>query len=74
MTNAPRPWSASAPAPAIGWAIPSTVKLVEAAPVTGGLRFELAEGGAKPARPQRPAQPGKARNAKAKRRFKPKKR
>ncbi|MES2294735.1 MAG: ribonuclease R [Pseudomonadota bacterium] len=50
------------------------VKLLEAAPVTGGLRFELAEGGSKPAGTHRPAQPGKSRNAKEKRRFKPKKR
>jgi ribonuclease R len=50
------------------------VKLLEAAPVTGGLRFELADGGSKPARTQRPAHPGKSRNAKEKRRFKPKKR
>jgi ribonuclease R len=51
-----------------------TVKLMEAAPVTGGLRFELADGGSKPARTHRPAQPGKARNPKEKHRFKPKKR
>jgi ribonuclease R len=52
-----------------------TVKLVEAAPVTGGLRFELAEGGTKSARPDRPAKPGKTgRESKEKRRFKPKKR
>jgi ribonuclease R len=51
-----------------------TVKLVEAAPVTGGLRFELAEGGSRSARPHRPAQPGKGRAPKEKRRFKPKKR
>ena len=50
------------------------VKLLEAAPVTGGLRFELADGGSKPAGTHRPAQPGKSRNVKEKRRFKPKKR
>ena len=44
------------------------VKLVEAAPVTGGLRFELADGG-KPTRSQRP--PGRGRNQA---RFKPKNR
>ena len=46
------------------------VKLVEAAPITGGLRFELAEGG-EPARAHRlprPAKPGQ------KHRFKPKNR
>jgi len=50
------------------------VTLMEAAPVTGGLRFELAEAGAKPARRHtatRPAGPGKPPE---KRRFKPKKR
>ena len=44
------------------------VKLMEAAPVTGGLRFELAEGG-EPARTHRPARPGKPHS-----RFKPKRR
>ena len=34
------------------------VKLMEAAPITGGLRFELAEGG-EPARASRPPRPGK---------------
>ncbi len=52
-----------------------SVKLAEAAPVTGGLRFELAEGGTKSARPHRPAKPGKTgRESQEKRRFKPKKR
>ncbi|MBN9547104.1 MAG: ribonuclease R [Alphaproteobacteria bacterium] len=51
-----------------------TVKLMEAAPVTGGMRFELAEGGAIPARIHRPPRPGKADRAREKRRFKPKKR
>jgi ribonuclease R len=50
------------------------VKLVEAAPITGGLRFELAEGGAKPARMHRPAKPGKSAGERGKHRFKPKKR
>ena len=36
------------------------VKLMEAAPVTGGLRFELAEGGAEPAAPHTPGSPGPA--------------
>ena len=55
------------------WATRSTVKLVEAAPVTGGLRFELAEGGPKPARQHAPAgKPGKP--SPEKHRFKPKKR
>ena len=47
-----------------------TVKLMEAAPVTGGLRFELADGGSRP-RPPRPGQSGPAENQA---RFKPKKR
>jgi ribonuclease R len=46
------------------------VKLMEAAPVTGGLRFELAEGG-EPARHPRPGRPGAP---KPKHRFKPKRR
>ncbi len=51
-----------------------TVKLMEAAPVTGGMRFELAEGGAIPARAHRPPKPGKVGRDREKRRFKPKKR
>jgi ribonuclease R len=51
-----------------------TVKLAEAAPVTGGMRFELAEGGAIPARAHRPPKPGKSGQDHGKRRFKPKKR
>ena len=51
-----------------------TVKLAEAAPITGGLRFELAEGGAIPARAHRPSPPGKTARDKNKHRFKPKKR
>jgi ribonuclease R len=47
------------------------VKLMEAAPVTGGLRFELAEGGAGPARAHRPGRPDKGR---PKARFKLKRR
>ena len=47
------------------------VKLVEAAPVTGGLRFELAEGGGSQPRTHRPGHPGKPAK---KARFKPKKR
>jgi ribonuclease R len=50
------------------------VKLAEAAPVTGGLRFELAEGDTKSARPHRPARPGKVPRPGQKHRFKPKKR
>jgi ribonuclease R len=50
------------------------VKLMEAAPVTGGLRFELADGESRPARAHRPKPPGKASRAPEKRRFKPKKR
>jgi ribonuclease R len=53
------------------------VKLMEAAPVTGGLRFELAEGGSpQPARPGRPGKPhqGKRPHGKPKARFKAKKR
>jgi ribonuclease R len=46
------------------------VKLMEAAPVTGGLRFELAEG-AEPARTSRPGRPG---GPKLQRRFKSKRR
>ncbi|MES2256129.1 MAG: ribonuclease R [Pseudomonadota bacterium] len=51
-----------------------TVKLAEAAPVTGGMRFELAEGGAIPARAHRPSKPGQPSRDKGKHRFKPKKR
>ncbi len=51
-----------------------SVKLMEAAPVTGGLRFELAEGGRKSARPHRPQKPGNASGPRENRRFKPKKR
>jgi len=51
-----------------------TVKLAEAAPVTGGMRFELAEGGAIPARAHRPSKPGKTSRDKGKSHFKPKKR
>ena len=51
-----------------------TVKLMEAAPVTGGMRFELADGGAIPARTHRPPKPGKTGRDREKRRFKPKKR
>jgi hypothetical protein len=50
------------------------VTLMEAAPVTGGLRFELAESGAKAARRHTPSKPGKAPKHTEKRRFKPKKR
>ena len=50
------------------------VKLMEAAPITGGLRFELADGG--PAGPARARQtrPGKRPASRPKGRFKPKKR
>jgi len=51
-----------------------TVKLMEAAPVTGGMRFELADGAAIPARTHRPPKPGKSGQDTNKRRFKPKKR
>ena len=47
------------------------VKLMEAAPVTGGLRFELAGDDASPARTHRPGKPGRGRPGQ---RFKPKKR
>ena len=50
------------------------VKLVEAAPVTGGLRFELAEAGSKSARPHRSARGGKSPRPAQRDRFKPKKR
>ena len=50
------------------------VSLMEAAPVTGGLRFELAESGAGPARRHLPARPAKTKGKPEKRRFKPKKR
>jgi ribonuclease R len=49
------------------------VKLMEAAPITGGLRFELADGESRPARTHRPVRPGKPKRPE-KRRFKPKKR
>jgi ribonuclease R len=48
-----------------------TVKLMEAAPVTGGLRFELAGDGARPAHGHRVAKPGRGRSGQ---RFKAKKR
>jgi ribonuclease R len=51
-----------------------TVKLMEAAPVTGGMRFELADGGTIPARTHRPRKPGKAGRDGGKRPFKAKKR
>jgi ribonuclease R len=51
-----------------------TVKLAEAAPVTGGMRFELAEGGTIPARTHPTPKPGKTSRDKGKHRFKPKKR
>jgi hypothetical protein len=44
---------------------------MEAAPVTGGLRFELAGEGASPARPHRPGKPGRGKPGQ---RFKTKKR
>lgn len=50
------------------------VKLAEAAPVTGGLRFELAAGGAVPVRTHRAPKPGKSGPDRGKHRFKPKKR
>ena len=53
---------------------PITVKLMEATPVTGGLRFELADGGSKPARANRPAKPGKTKDVNKRSRFKTKKR
>jgi ribonuclease R len=49
------------------------VKLMEAAPITGGLRFELADGESRPARTHRPVRPGKPKRPE-KRHFKPKKR
>jgi ribonuclease R len=48
-----------------------SVKLMEAAPVTGGLRFELAGDDASPARTHRPGKPGRGRPGQ---RFTPKKR
>ena len=51
---------------------PVKVTLMEAAPLTGGLRFELAEAGGKPAR--RHPGPAKAGRRPEKRTFKPKKR
>jgi ribonuclease R len=48
-----------------------SVKLMEAAPVTGGLRFELAGDDASPAPTHRPGKPGRGRPGQ---RFKPKKR
>jgi len=50
------------------------VTLMEAAPITGGLRFELAESGASPARRHAPSRPAKASKKPEKRHFKPKKR
>ena len=51
-----------------------TVKLVEAAPVTGGLRFELAEGGVSGGSSGRPGRaPSKPHRGKPQRRFKAKK-
>ncbi|HEY2837245.1 MAG TPA: RNB domain-containing ribonuclease, partial [Rhizomicrobium sp.] len=50
------------------------VTLMEAAPVTGGLRFELAESGTKPARRHASSRPAKASKKPEKRRFTPKKR
>ena len=47
-----------------------SVKLVEAAPITGGLRFELAEGGKPGPRPER----GAPQSDQKKHRFKPKRR
>jgi len=49
------------------------VTLREAAPVTGGLRFELAESEAKPARRHPAVRPDKSSKRPEKRRFKPKK-
>ena len=50
------------------------VKLVEAAPITGGLRFDLAAESSKPVRPHRPAKADHAGRPRQKHRFKPKKR
>jgi ribonuclease R len=52
---------------------PLTVKLMEAAPVTGGLRFELAEGGAV-RRPGAKDRPVRTENSASKPRFRAKKR
>jgi len=51
-----------------------TVKLVEAAPVTGGLRFELADAAGAPPRTNRPSKPGAPSGRPKSQRFKPKKR
>jgi ribonuclease R len=51
-----------------------TVKLVEAAPITGGLRFSLADGGGEPAPRGAKHRPGKPGKRPEKGRFKPKKR
>jgi ribonuclease R len=50
------------------------VKLVEAAPITGGLRFSLADGSGEPPRRGGKPQPGKPGKRPGKGRFKPKKR
>ena len=60
-----------------GMGDPLTVKLVEAAPITGGLRFELADGsgGSQPARKPRPGpKSGRPVKDRKKGRFKAKKR
>jgi len=51
-----------------------TVKLVEAAPITGGLRFSLADGSGEPPRRTGRPRPGKPGKRPEKGRFKPKKR
>jgi ribonuclease R len=54
-----------------------TVKLVEAAPITGGLRFELADGSGGTEGPRKPRglpKSGKPAKERGKRRFKAKKR
>jgi ribonuclease R len=50
------------------------VKLMEAAPLTGGLRFELADGAGGSASPRRKAPPGRPGKRPEKARFQGKKR
>ncbi len=57
-----------------GMGAPLAVKLLEAAPLTGGLRFSLADGSGGEDRPERKPRPGRPGKPPKKGRFKPKKR
>jgi ribonuclease R len=57
-----------------GMGAPLAVKLLEAAPLTGGLRFSLADGSGGDDRPERKPRPGRPGKPPKKGRFKPKKR